>query len=383
MTLKVFVSYAKEDQVVALDYYQRLADEGFQPWIDKLHILPGQNWEAEIDKAFKEANVILLILSKKSVDKRGFVQREANDAIETLRYKKPTDIYAIPILIDDCEVPQPISQRLQYIDMTSSHAWEQVLTALRMAAEQQSIIIESGSAAGPFQIFNETFSDQWPGQPGHDIKIEYPRFESSKLKVAARELTLYFSGRAVQNLIASRQKPGDQTPEFFPVPGEARANNGRWESFGIVQANDTFLSLAYNVSWYGAGAAHPNTHFETFNFALTERTTKVELEDFFADPHKAASLLSEIVVKDLCREYWLRHNQKPDASQLEWFNSGAGPNLDSFRCFTVDSEGFQFLFAPYEVSSYADGLWSVSVSYYDVIDLLKPDGPHTLTSVRR
>lgn len=382
MTLKVFVSYAKEDQPTALDYYQRLKTESFDPWIDKLHILPGQNWEAEIDKAFKEANVILLLLSKKSVDKRGFVQREANDAIENLRYHKPTDIYAIPVLIDECEVPQPISQRLQYIDMRNSQAWEQVLSSLRIAAEQQSIDITNGSTAGPFQVFTETFIDQWPGQPGHDIKIEYPRFRSSKLNTAANELSLYFSGRAVQNLISSRQKPGDQDPELYCDPGEFMSTNGRWENYGIVHASETFLSLTYEVSWYGAGAAHPNTHYETYNFTLVDRITRVELEDFFTDPSSAPNTLSEIVIKQLCREYWVRHNEKPDEDQIDWFTKGAGPDFANFRCFTIDSQGFQFEFAPYQVSCYADGRWAVAVSYYDLIDLLKPDGPHTLATAR-
>ena len=382
MSLKVFVSYAKEDQALALDYYQKLTEEGFTPWIDTKHILPGQNWEAEIDKAFKEANVILLLLSPRSVDKRGFVQREANDAIENLRYKKPTDIYVIPLLLEKCEVPQPISQRLQYVDMSMTHAWEQVLAALKAAAEQQSIELTNGTTAGPFQVFSEVFNEQWAGQPGHDIKIEYPRFRSPKLTTAANELSLYFSGRAVQNLMNSRQKPGDQYPELFPNAGEFTATNGRWENYGIVHGSETFLSLAYDVSWYGAGAAHPNSHYETYNFILVDRITKVELEDFFSDIKLASQKLNEIAVKELSREYWSRNNQRPDEDQIKWFNDGAGPDFDNFRCYTINSEGFQFLFAPYQVSSYADGRWSIAISYYDLLDVLKPDGPHTLVTAR-
>lgn len=378
MTLKVFISYAKEDQELALEYYQLLKQESFNPWIDKNHIFPGQNWEAEIDKAFKEANVILLLLSPRSVDKRGFVQREANDAIENLRYKKPTDIYAIPLLLEKCDVPQPIAQRLQYIDMSSTHAWEQVLASLKIAAEQQSIELANGTTAGPFQIFTEVFEDQWTGQPGHEIKIEYPRFTSSKLNTAANELSLYFSGRAVQNLISSRQKPGDQNPELFPNTGSFASTNGRWENYGIVYASEAFLSLTYDVSWYGAGAAHPNTHFETFNFALADRITKFELEEFFTDTKAASNILSQIAVKELSREYWSRNNQKPDENQIKWFINGAGPDIKNFHCFTINSDGFQFLFAPYQVSCYADGRWLVVVPFYDLLDVLKPGGPHTL-----
>lgn len=96
MSLKIFISYAKEDRAQALIYFNRLSEEGFHPWIDINKLLPGQNWEAEIERAFSDANVVILLLSKNSVSKRGFVQREANDAIERLRYKHPTDIYVIP-----------------------------------------------------------------------------------------------------------------------------------------------------------------------------------------------------------------------------------------------------------------------------------------------
>ncbi len=62
MSLKVFVSYAKEDAELALKYYELLAQEGAIPWMDVKHLLPGQNWEAEIDKALSDANVVVLLL---------------------------------------------------------------------------------------------------------------------------------------------------------------------------------------------------------------------------------------------------------------------------------------------------------------------------------
>lgn len=127
MSLKVFISYAKEDRAQALTYFERLSEEGFSPWIDTKKLLPGQNWEAEIERAFSDANVVILLLSQNSVSKRGFVQREANDAIERLRYKQPTDIYVIPLLLDQCEVPSHIAGRLQYLNISTPGAWEQVL----------------------------------------------------------------------------------------------------------------------------------------------------------------------------------------------------------------------------------------------------------------
>lgn len=382
MSLKIFVSYAKEDRLQALKYYDLLVHDGMVPWIDVKHILPGQNWEAEIDKAFLEANVVMLLLSNKSVNKRGFVQREANDAIERLRYKQPTDIYVLPLLLEQCEVPTHISGRLQYIDLTTTGAWIQVQASLQLAAEQQSIEIKHGSNAGPFKVFSEQLKDYWEGAPGHDIKIEYPRFESASLKSAAEELSLYFGGRATLGLIKSRQKPWDQQKDLFPETGGYISLNARWDGFGVVHATDEILSLIYEVSWYGAGAAHPNSHFETYNFSLHERLLLLSLDDFFCDHTAALQRISELCIAELCREYWRRTGEKPGEDQVEWFTNGAAGTEENLSAFTVGANHFTFLFAPYQVSSYADGRWSVEISFYDLLEFLKPDGPHTYAAVR-
>lgn len=380
MTLKVFISYAKEDQKTAINYYELLLQEGVSPWLDVKKLLPGQNWEAEIEKAFSDSNVVILLLSQKSVNKRGFVQREANDAVERLRYKQPTDIYVIPLLLEPCEVPSQIANRLQYIELSTPGAWDQVRASLKIAAEQQSIVLEKGLILDEFQIFTETFEDNWVGLPGHDIKIDYPRFESPQRPEAANELSMFFGGRASQALLKARQKPWEQMPDLFDGRDSTVSQNGRWDDFDIVFCNSRFLSLTYNVGWYGAGAAHPNSHFETYNFVLLERVYPVELKEFFSEPECALKVISKISIDQLCREFWERAGEKPDESQIKWFNDGAGDSFDYFRSFTVNSSGFTFLFPPYQVSSYASGRWTTNVSFYDLLDYLKEDGPYKLAA---
>ncbi len=383
MSLKVFVSYAKEDRDLALKYYDLLLQEGATPWMDVKHLLPGQNWEAEIDKAFSDANVVVLLLSKQSVNKRGFVQREANDAIERLRFKQPTDIYVIPLLLEPCDVPSHIAGRLQYVDLSTEGAWNQVQASLKLAAEQQSIELARGLDAGPFRVFTEKLEEQWQGAPGHDIKIEYPRFESASLADIAKELTIFFAGRAARTLIKSRQKSWDQSSDLYPQIGGFASMNGRWDGFGVVYATTQLLSLAYEVGWYGAGAAHPNSHFETYSFATQDKLYLLSLEDFFKDGPAAIKRISELCIADLCREYWSRTGEKPDDNQVKWFQDGAGPDAKNFMAFTVNADHFTFLFAPYQVSSYAMGRWSVDISFYDLLDALDAKGLHLLAAPSR
>jgi hypothetical protein len=383
LALEVFISYAREDREQALLYYDRFMAEGVKPWIDVKHLLPGQSWEAEIDRALADANVVVLLLSRSSVNKRGFVQREANEAISRLRYKQPTDIYVVPLLLDQCEVPSYISGRLQYVDLNAAGAWDQVRASLRIASEQQSIQLAQGVPAGPFQVFSERIEETWVGLPGHDVEIEFPRFELATRPALVKELNAFFLGLAYKTLIASRQKPWEQDPELFKDRHPGIASNGRWDGFEVVHATEGFLSVARNVGTNGAGAAHPNTQFKTYNFVfIADKLHELSLHDFFTHPGVAADRISRLCIQNLCREWWERTGEKPNEDQAMRFEDGAGPDLQNFSAFTVGDDHFTFLFPPYQVAAYALGSWSSEISFYDLLDLLRPDGPHLQAAAR-
>jgi hypothetical protein len=247
---------------------------------------------------------------------------------------------------------------------------------LRLAAEQQSIEFSQGIAVGPFRVFTEKLQEQWVAKPGHDIDIAYPRFESALRPDVAKELSAYFAGLAYKMLIQSRQKPWEQSPDLFSSTHPATAMNGRWESFGVVHATNRLLSLTYKVGWYGAGAAHPNSHFETYNFSYADRLYRLKLGDFFIDARRALRRISDLCIHELEKEYWRRIGSKPDEEQVAWFKRGAGPQSENFGAFTISADRFTFLFPPYQVSSHALGKWSADVSFYDLLNVLKSDGPH-------
>jgi hypothetical protein len=371
--LRVFVSYAKEDRDRVLPYVSKLGLGGYSPWFDEQKILPGQNWEAEIDRAFKDSQVVLLFLSQKSVSKRGFVQREANDAIEALRYKQPTDVYVVPVLLEPCQVPDQISRRLQYIDLNVEGAWNRVLQSLALAAEQQKIELRQGVAHGPFKVFSLEHRETWTGDPGHVIEITYPRFESSSNEAVARELSEFFSGRATRVLIGARSLPW----QFEGAPENLAPNawNGRWDNFAVSSASADILSLEYDVGWYGAGAAHPNSHFEVFNFLLTDRVFSFGLGDLFPNVQEALTRISSICQRELPKLYWQKVGEPPDEDMKQWFAKGAAASFECLENFVLKKDSLIVLFAPYAVGPYAVGSWSVEVSFFELLDLFVKEGP--------
>jgi hypothetical protein len=129
---KVFISYAKEDSKFAEKLYDLLESIGtYIPWIDKKKLLPGQNWEIEIESAVENADFFIPLLSKISVAKRGYVQKEFKLALKCYEKKLDSDIYIIPYKIDDCEVPKGLS-KFQWAELNNPNSFEQILSALNL-----------------------------------------------------------------------------------------------------------------------------------------------------------------------------------------------------------------------------------------------------------
>lgn len=368
--LKIFLSYAKEDYERVNPFYKKLLSLGFEPWIDAAKLMPGQNWEVEIERAFSEANVVFLFLSKCSVNKRGFVQREASQAFDNLRYKLPSDIYIIPILLEQCEVPVNISKRLQFINASIPDLWEKISISLNQAAIEQEIILQQGGIYGPFRVFDNEIKEEWVGRPGHKVQIPYPSFSSEQYPEIATTLSKLFEGRAHNALIESRSTPWTQdAPNGFNS-----LDNERWDTYAITYATDHILSIYYNVGWYGSGAAHSNNHFENFNYVISDgKIYPFTLFELFQDPDSAHQTISKICQKCIEKEYWEKTGQVPNTHNIQEIENGVNQR-ENLQHFSLSQEGITFLFSPYSVACYALGNFTATVSFYDLLPFIKHDG---------
>jgi len=97
----IFLSYANLDQARVLPFYEFLVNCGFKAWIDCRNIKVGQNWDFEIKRALEKSSVIVIFVSKNSITRRGYFQREVKTILENYKEKLIDDIYIISILLDD------------------------------------------------------------------------------------------------------------------------------------------------------------------------------------------------------------------------------------------------------------------------------------------
>ena len=133
--LRIFISYAREDISHITKLIKFLRTHSFEVWFDKERLLPGQDWQLEIPKAVREADAIVICLSKKSVSKEGYVQREIKFALDVVDEKPEGTIYLIPARLDNCEVPNRLS-RWQWVDLFEESGKNSLLKALHVREKQ-------------------------------------------------------------------------------------------------------------------------------------------------------------------------------------------------------------------------------------------------------
>jgi len=132
--LKVFLCHALEDKKVVRDLYSRLIQNGVKPWLDEQDIIAGQDWEYEIEKSVSESDAVIVCLSKRSITKTGYVQKEIKYALDIADKQPEGAIFIIPFFIEKCALPRRL-QKWQAIEFYHKDGYNKLLEALDLRAE--------------------------------------------------------------------------------------------------------------------------------------------------------------------------------------------------------------------------------------------------------
>ncbi len=117
--LCVFLCHSSQDKPIVRELYQRLNAEGWiDPWLDEEKLLPGMDWDMEIEKAVEAADAVIVCLSKSSVSKEGYLQKGIRKVLDISDQKPEGIIFIIPLRLDDCQPPRRLA-KWQYVDYFS------------------------------------------------------------------------------------------------------------------------------------------------------------------------------------------------------------------------------------------------------------------------
>jgi len=134
--LKVFLCHASQDKPAVRELYKRLAAESWiEPWLDEENLLPGMNWDTEIKQAIRVSDVIIICMSKLSVEKEGYLNKEIRRVLDISDEKLEGAIYIIPLRLDDCNPSFERLKQIHYADYFTLNAHERLLKSLRLRAD--------------------------------------------------------------------------------------------------------------------------------------------------------------------------------------------------------------------------------------------------------
>ena len=128
--LKAFLCYSHKDRVVVQALYARLKKDHIEPWLDKEALLPGQNWQHEIQNAILRCDVVIVCLSREFNKQNGFRYEELKLALKKAEVLSAEDIFIIPVRLEKCDMPESL-RHLHRVDLFEEDGYGKLLHALR------------------------------------------------------------------------------------------------------------------------------------------------------------------------------------------------------------------------------------------------------------
>lgn len=136
---KVFIAYVEEDLPSAEKLCDGLEQAGFDAWLDRKRLLPGQNWPRAIERAIEVSDFVIGLFSRHGVSKRGHFHSELRFALDCAGRLPLEEVFLIPVRLDGCQVPPQVARNIHYVDLFP--AWEdglrRIMAVMRKALKNR------------------------------------------------------------------------------------------------------------------------------------------------------------------------------------------------------------------------------------------------------
>jgi hypothetical protein len=115
--------------------------DGFDPWLDEEKLLPGLRWKEVISMAVRESDIVIICLSRNSISKAGFVQREIKFALDIALEQPEGTNFLIPLKLEECDVPNSLIE-WHWVNLFEDNGYERLMKALSHRASGLNINLQ-------------------------------------------------------------------------------------------------------------------------------------------------------------------------------------------------------------------------------------------------
>jgi sulfatase modifying factor 1 len=137
--LSVFLCHSSQDKAFVRALYRKLKRDGVAPWLDEEDLIPGQDWDREIRRAVRASDLILVCLSKSSVSKAGYVQKEIRFVLDFAAEQPEGSIVLIPARIEEGvqigDVAEELGRR-HWVDLSQEAGYRHLERSLQARARE-------------------------------------------------------------------------------------------------------------------------------------------------------------------------------------------------------------------------------------------------------
>lgn len=330
--INVFISYAREDEKIAQEIYAFLKSNGYNPWLDKKNLVPGMNWQREIELAVDASHLQVFVLSPRSTEKRGVFQREIRLALTKAQDLLDCDISIIPLRVDEADVPHAL-RKYQWVDYSSESRDADLISAIRHAANQRGLLADTTSAS---PIVSEIVSLEDRSDDGSvESSISVPKVLLPKNPALSEMISAMILGSASQIVFEFKRDVDKRMSEVYGRPHEVSVQTEmRFVSESILSAQSFIYSDRLG--------AHGHGYTSSLNI-LIEDQKSFSCADMFNSLDFIGSKLTEESVRS-------KENFILDSSEMPRVIESA-MRENTF----LDKSGLHVTFNQYEAFCYAHG----------------------------
>ena len=148
--MSVFISYSSKDSEFVEKLSINLIKNRINVWLDKWAMQPGDSLIDKIQEGITESSFLLVVLSKSSVESQ-WCKKEINSGL--IRELDEKKVVVIPILLEKCEVPLFLKEKL-YADFTEefNEGFETLIRPLKKLSSEHMGRIQEGENISDFAI---------------------------------------------------------------------------------------------------------------------------------------------------------------------------------------------------------------------------------------
>lgn len=344
--LKVFLCHASADKPKVRELYRYLKRRGVQPWLDAEDLLPGQNWQVEIPKALETSDAIIICLSKGSIDKEGYVQKEIRFALDRALNMPEGRIFLIPARLEECDLPHSLST-YQWVDLFDEAGHDKLMKSLKTRAGQlqrSNIQLPPAEPTAESALMQKQVAeharvpDGFAQQKADVISAPFPKIKDEK------------SLEAIPAVLEPKTEPKRKKPLAFAITPEGKKKLTKWVGGIILFAAG--IMVVWSISRFSRGNdADPASTLatSTLKIAVSTETPTSMTPDVTgaASTCDSAEFVSDVTVPDgtlmLPSQSFTKTWRLKNIGTCTWtneyaiiFESGSSMNGPASQTFSAD-----------------------------------------------